>query len=989
MKYIYTRFLLLLLTFLMTLPSQAQNVLVYTEDFENGPGAFSLNNSLYGANSGSNRWIINNAYDGLNLAPNTLEQNNTSGGSINFAPKSNYLHIFNLQLQGQNVQNANFSPTSAAERFVSTRGFCTRGLDSVRIAFFIHMAANPGAQVQLLYSAEGGDWTPVPNGVFTVFPLWNYVEFYNEAFDHISNLRFGFLWKNEAGTGEPATSVGIDGVRIVGKFDPVKYNVRLEIDTVMPISVCRGKEVTVRVNNPVPLCGDGFYEVQMSNEFGSFANPPVRLTYSASNLSESISFFPIGIPPSLNAGDCYRFRVIRVDANPFIFSDTSACIKVTDCPNNIYTKQPAVTKNLLDTVCVGSVIDVPFNSDGVYLNNTYIAQLSDSNGNFPPNPNVLGFSNDDASYPLGSPPGSVSGLIREQPHPIPPGCNYFIRVISNSPSVTGSVYGPICIRRCDIETNDKRDLQFCVDNTNGADTTIRVKIKVDPPPASYTPPNEFQIQVLDFTTFQIINTGVLGKVSAINDTLCEVSIPPLPLLGTVGLIPGTYYLRIISTQSSQPWDQLGTLIRLTIGAPNPLGVTIELVDQLTYQAVEFSGDTTVCFLGGMLFRIKLSEFNPYSTYVWGLNSDADFYTGGPYNGILFNSLGDYVIYCTETNYGCVGPGSNKINVSVKGPPNPSIIGPFQVCEGDTVQYKAPLTEDTYYFWTTSPGMVIDTLNNQAQITFPQADSSVISINVVNECYGRSGTRTISVRKPPQISLGADTTICAGSTVNLSIPPGTSQKVYWSMNDGEVFSQQPDIAVSPDSSTLYNVKVTNYGNLACEAYDTIAIEVEHKKYLSAKYIEICPGTEVNLQTDTSATAYYWSTGASGKSITVKDTGWYIVEIDIDSAICALVDSFKVNTKACYQPLILPNAFSPNDDKVNDVFTAEQTFTYEAFEIIIYNRWGLRVYESVNPYFEWNGFDLSGDKLPDGTYFYVAKLKHFEQSDKQKGTVTLLR
>jgi hypothetical protein len=48
MKYIYTRFLLLLLTFLMTLPSQAQNVLVYTEDFENGPGAFSLNNSLYG-----------------------------------------------------------------------------------------------------------------------------------------------------------------------------------------------------------------------------------------------------------------------------------------------------------------------------------------------------------------------------------------------------------------------------------------------------------------------------------------------------------------------------------------------------------------------------------------------------------------------------------------------------------------------------------------------------------------------------------------------------------------------------------------------------------------------------------------------------------------------------------------------------------------------------------------------------------------------------
>jgi len=988
MKHLYY-VLWILMAFIPAQEIFAQNVLVYTEDFENGPGAFSLNNSQAGSNKGPNQWVINKRYDGNGIAPNTLEQNNTSGGSINFAPKSNYLHIADFNLLNQDVINANYDPLTVSERFASTGSFCTLGLDSVRIAFFIHMPANPGVELQLMYSADGGAWTAVPSGNLSHFELWNYVEFYNEAFDHVNSLRFGFLWKNNQGTGAHLTSVGIDGLRIVGKFDPVKYQVRLEIDTVYPSPVCRGKEVTVRILNPVPLCGDGFYELQMSNEFGGFDNPPVRLTYKINNLSSPILLYPVGIPPNLNAGGCYRFRMVRIDTNPFIFSDTSNCIAVQDCPNNIYTKQPTVTKNPLDTLCVGSVIDVPFNSDGVYLNNTYVAQLSDSNGNFPVNPNVLGFSNDDASYPLGSPPGNVSGLVKEQPHPIPPGCNYYIRVISSSPSVIGSVYGPFCIRRCDIETNEKKDLQFCVDNENGADTSIRVKIRVDPPPASYTAPNEFQVQVLDFNSFAVIHTGVLGKVAAINDTLVEVTIPPLPQLGSIGLIPGSYYVRIVSTHSNQPWDQLGTLIRLTIGAPNPQGVTIELVDQQTNASVKFDGDTTVCFLGGMLFRIKLSEFNPLSTYVWGLNDNKNFYTGGPYNGILFNGLGTYEIYCTETNFGCVGPGSNRIRVTVKGPPNPNIIGPAQVCEGDTIEYKAPLTEDTYYYWSTSPGSVIDTLNNQAMITFPQADSSVISISVVNECYERSGKRTIRVRKPPEFNLGADTLVCKGDILTYQIPAGINQKVYWSNPEGQVFSTQHEVQLIPDSSSLYFVKVTNYGNLACETLDTVYVDVKYPESIKTKTLTMCLGNELILEPDTIAQSYFWNTGSGSAQITVSDTGLYVVVMELDSSLCTLSDTFKVSYKPCFQPLILPNAFSPNKDQMNEVFTPEQSFTYESFEILIYNRWGLKVYESVNPYFEWNGCNLSGEPLPEGTYFYVAKLSHQDQSDEQKGTVTLLR
>jgi gliding motility-associated-like protein len=92
--------------------------------------------------------------------------------------------------------------------------------------------------------------------------------------------------------------------------------------------------------------------------------------------------------------------------------------------------------------------------------------------------------------------------------------------------------------------------------------------------------------------------------------------------------------------------------------------------------------------------------------------------------------------------------------------------------------------------------------------------------------------------------------------------------------------------------------------------------------------------------------------------------------------------------CYLPLELPNVFSPNGDGVNDFFIAGQTYAYKEFSIVIFNRWGSKVYESNNPFFEWDGSDMNGDKLPSGTYFFVAQLEHNENSDTQKGIVTII-
>jgi gliding motility-associated-like protein len=445
-------------------------------------------------------------------------------------------------------------------------------------------------------------------------------------------------------------------------------------------------------------------------------------------------------------------------------------------------------------------------------------------------------------------------------------------------------------------------------------------------------------------------------------------------------------MRIVATNSSQGWDQLGTLVRLTIGAPNPSPLNIGIIDISTFLDLNFDGDTTICVDEALFFR--LSPYNPSSSYVWSLNNDPDFFTGGPFNPILFNAPGNYTITVTETNFGCLGPGSNLAQIEVRDLPSATVIGPIQACQGDSVTYNVPLSENTYYQWGINPGSIVDSLSNTAVLYFSQAGTSVITMSTVNECGNRNSTKNVTVRPLPTVDAQPDTVICQDQNVILSTTDGANYTYFWSEEDGNVFSQQREVELTLDTTTTFIVRVTSFGSLACESLDTVTVFVAVPDTGKVIEIQICEGETTALLADTAALSSFWSTGATTAGISVSDSGWYFVYLKYANEVCEVVDSFHVKVKPCFQPLILPNVFSPNGDGFNDVFTAGQTFTYEEFLISIWNRWGIKVYESVNPYFEWNGEDMNGNKLTDGTYFYVAKLKHLENEDLQKGSVTII-
>lgn len=87
----------------------------------------------------------------------------------------------------------------------------------------------------------------------------------------------------------------------------------------------------------------------------------------------------------------------------------------------------------------------------------------------------------------------------------------------------------------------------------------------------------------------------------------------------------------------------------------------------------------------------------------------------------------------------------------------------------------------------------------------------------------------------------------------------------------------------------------------------------------------------------------------------------------------------------------NVFTPNTSPgVNDFFDIDikgETL----YDLVIYNRWGTKVFESKSSGYDWNGTNMNdGSDCPEGTYFYVFKYELLNgKKETVNGTVTLIR
>lgn len=126
----------------------------------------------------------------------------------------------------------------------------------------------------------------------------------------------------------------------------------------------------------------------------------------------------------------------------------------------------------------------------------------------------------------------------------------------------------------------------------------------------------------------------------------------------------------------------------------------------------------------------------------------------------------------------------------------------------------------------------------------------------------------------------------------------------------------------------------------------------------------------------------------------DTGDFIVCLTAFTAdpakpICSDSICKKIDFRFIVKMEIF-NVFTPNEDGKNDVFNIDIEGETE-YDLVIYNRWGTKVFESKDKQLDWNGKNMNdGSECPGGTYFYV--FKYGLQSGKSEtlnGSITLIR
>lgn len=289
-----------------------------------------------------------------------------------------------------------------------------------------------------------------------------------------------------------------------------------------------------------------------------------------------------------------------------------------------------------------------------------------------------------------------------------------------------------------------------------------------------------------------------------------------------------------------------------------------------------------------------------------------------------------------------------------------------------------------YTYSWSNGQTTSSLSNVAAGTY-----TVIATDA-NFCKD-TATATIGESDAINISVTISHILCYGDNAGQAnaIATGGSPGYVFSWSNGE------------DSDSITNVIAGNYtlvvtDSRGCTSEKIVSINNVGKIVIASFDQSISFGTsplQVNFTNySTGASSYLWNmgdstllTGYNGPQHTYNLPGHYLITLLVsDSNGCA---DTAISNVYVYN---IPNVFTPNGDNINEVFWFPNIGL--EMEVIIYDRWGLKMFESAGSQIGWDGRTLAGLPASDGTYYYLLTVKHPEGKqvpNTHKGYLQLLR
>jgi gliding motility-associated-like protein len=433
--------------------------------------------------------------------------------------------------------------------------------------------------------------------------------------------------------------------------------------------------------------------------------------------------------------------------------------------------------------------------------------------------------------------------------------------------------------------------------------------------------------------------------------------------------PGLYVVNIIDSNNCV------FTTTATVTAPSAL-VASGVVTSATCSGSS-TGGVTLTVTGGT---------TPY-TFAWSNNTASQNLTG-----VIANT---YTVTITDANnctlvQSFIVTEAPSLLTSVSGN-NPDCFGN---ATGFAVANAAGGTPPYNFTWSTTPAQ-----NGIMGVKLLGDVTYFVSVNDANNCQVIDSVRLVNPTPVTVVTVPINVKCFEGNNGEITIQASGGSGLYEYYLNG-VFQTSP--VFTGLTAGTYTAVAEDNENCVGSTNITITQPQGFTVNAGADLVSVKGQTVQLTGTATSANgilSYDWTpaatlscTSCQNPNATPDSTTTYVL-LAMDGDSCIGFDSVTVFVKYTIQYFI-PNAFTPNDDKLNDFFEFD-ILGAKSIETSIFNRWGERVYFNANQSngaINGNAWDgkKDGKVVPSDTYLYQLKVSFFDDTEETlSGTISVVR
>jgi gliding motility-associated-like protein len=246
---------------------------------------------------------------------------------------------------------------------------------------------------------------------------------------------------------------------------------------------------------------------------------------------------------------------------------------------------------------------------------------------------------------------------------------------------------------------------------------------------------------------------------------------------------------------------------------------------------------------------------------------------------------------------------------------------------------------------------------------------------------------VEVHELPAAAIDAPLSVCEGDSARLIalVSGGTDPfELQWTTPSGSSFS---------DTINLDSTKLTDSGKYTLTVSDRFHCTGNSEVIFNVIPLPTAGFPDISdtipfeqtyiLEATQGYSSYQWSTGDTTYFINVTVEGDYTVTMLTEEGCEAAEAVYMLET---YLPIKIPNAFTPNDDGLNDTFKPlVNVEMVNQFSMSIYNKWGQRIFETSQLNDSWDGKNAF-----NGVYQWVIEYQNMlGKVYKLRGLVHLIK